>query len=209
MELIGYGVHYGINEQVFPRSPGALYGYLLAGDGVHLLAERPELQVSFPVAHAEIRGLPAWGWVFDFRLPRVPVETVLTVLEQAVFWAEKGLENLWHLSHFTTNPYCDGWNEETPEQVRTARSCRPLESGGSHDRAILEIHSHHSMAAKFSETDDADETGFRLYAVIGRLPDAPEIRLRVGVYGQFWEIPASWVMELPEGLRDCNAEAGE
>mgnify|MGYP000858271742 CR=1 FL=1 len=66
-----------------------------------------------------------------------------------------------------------------------------------------------TLAAKFSGTDDADEVGFRLYAVIGRLPDKSEIRLRVGVYGQFWEVPASWVMELPEGLRDCNAMEGE
>lgn len=203
--LIGHGVHYGIEDQVFPRSPGALYSYLLAGDGVHLLAERAELQVSFPVTSVEVRGLPAWGWVFNFRLPRVPVFIMNFILERANCFADRHLETLFHLTWSDLNPYNDGWLVEEPDQNRTLGSCRPLQDGSSHDRAIIEIHSHHSMPARFSPQDDSDETGFRLYGVIGGLPNKPEFRLRVGVYGMFWEIPASWVFDLPEGVRDCNA----
>jgi hypothetical protein len=29
------------------------------------------------------------------------------------------------------------------------------------------------------------------------------------VYGYFWEIPATWALELPAGLADCNEEEGE
>ena len=203
--LIGHGVHYGVEDRVFSRAPGALYSYLLAGDGVYLVAERGEIGVSFRVAAAQVRGLEPAAEFFKFRLPRVPEVVVQEVFDAALRWAAEGKECLWHLSYSPMNPWNDGWLVEEPEQERTAATCRPLESGGSHDRAILEIHSHHSMAARFSSQDDADETGFRLYAVIGRLPNRPEIRLRVGVYGQFWEIPAIWVMELPEDLRDCNA----
>jgi len=71
---------------------------------------------------------------------------------------------------------------------------------------LLLIHSHHGMRPEFSRADDADERGFRLYGVIGNLPEKPEIRMRVGVYGYFWEIPASWALELPDSLMDCNEE---
>src|SRR5262249_45119751 len=124
--------------------------------------------------------------------------------------AAKGLETLFHLIWSPVYPWDDGWELVAPEQTRSAARCRPLDDspGSSHAQALIEIHSHHSMAASFSSTDDQDETGFRLYGVIGRLSDAPEIRLRVGVYGYHWEIPASWALELPEGLIDCN-ETGE
>jgi hypothetical protein len=65
---------------------------------------------------------------------------------------------------------------------------------------------HHVMPPDFSETDDKDETGFRLYGVIGDLDQAPKIRLRVGVYGYHYEIPASWALEVPHGLMDCNSD---
>ncbi|MDO8715567.1 MAG: hypothetical protein Q7J73_01985, partial [Dehalococcoidales bacterium] len=35
------------------------------------------------------------------------------------------------------------------------------------------------------QTDDKDETGLKLYAVVGRLNAAPVVKLRVGVYGYF------------------------
>jgi hypothetical protein len=48
-----------------------------------------------------------------------------------------------------------------------------------HD-AVVEIHSHHAMRAYFSSTDDRDETGRRVYGVLGRLDaPTPEIALRV------------------------------
>ncbi|MBV8715456.1 MAG: hypothetical protein JOZ65_10355, partial [Chloroflexi bacterium] len=44
-----------------------------------------------------------------------------------------------------------------------------------HD-AIVEVHSHHMMRAYFSATDDRDETGRRVYGVLGRLAGPhPEI----------------------------------
>lgn len=187
-----------------PECTGGLFDFVFAGNGVFVHAERPELEVCFPIQAAEIRGLPAMLPMFDFRLPRIPESFVGALIRDANLRAEKGLETLFHLCWSGLALMDDGWVGYEPEQARTAGSCRPLAGGGSHERAIVEVHSHHSMAAKFSETDDGDETGFRLYGVVGRLPDKPEIRMRVGVYGYFWEIPATWVMDLPEEIHDTT-----
>ena len=51
---------------------------------------------------------------------------------------------------------------------------------------VAEVHSHGRARAFFSATDDADEQGFRIYGVAGRLgTPLPELRLRLGVYGHF------------------------
>lgn len=203
--LVGYVLNRESDVYYEPR--GAMFDYLLAGDGLYLVAQREEMTVAFPVARAEIRGLRPSGSLFDFDLPRVPASLVGRILQISRHYAEDSKESLFWLRHSELNPYDNGWLLEEPAQTRSAASCRPLEGQEElYERVIIEIHSHHSMPARFSGTDDKDETGFRLYGVIGNLPEEPEIRLRVGVYGYFWEIPASWALELPNGLRDCNPD---
>ena len=53
---------------------------------------------------------------------------------------------------------------------------------------VLEMHSHGHMGAWFSSTDDVDETGLKLYGVIGKLNATPIVKLRIGVYGYFREL---------------------
>jgi hypothetical protein len=68
------------------------------------------------------------------------------------------------------------------------------------------------MAAYFSHTDDADErSAFRLLAVLGRIGEEQEaeIRVRVGMYGHFWEIPSDLVLERPLDLFDALERDGE
>ena len=71
---------------------------------------------------------------------------------------------------------------------------------------VAEIHSHNSMQAKFSSTDDNDEKASRIYMVIGRLNRLfPTISARVAGGGGFvdidpnsiienimWKYPAEW-----------------
>jgi hypothetical protein len=61
----------------------------------------------------------------------------------------------------------------------------------------------------FSRTDNKDEQGFRIFAVIGRVNEKPLILVRVGVYGNYWNIPAEMVFELPEEIRDAYYGKGE
>jgi hypothetical protein len=206
--LISYVVHREASD--YSGQQGAMFDYVLGSNGLYLTAERDELVVAFPIARAEVRGLQPAGPLFDFDLPHVPAGLVGRILQISRHYAEGSLESLFWLRHSDLNPYDNGWLLEEPAQDRRAASCRPHD--GQEDvygRVIIEVHSHHSMPARFSPTDDADETGFRLYAVIGRLLEEPEIRLRVGCYGYFWEIPASWALELPEGLSDCVSDPEE
>ncbi|GAH75566.1 unnamed protein product [marine sediment metagenome] len=53
---------------------------------------------------------------------------------------------------------------------------------------VLEIHSHGQMAAGFSSTDNMDETGLKLYGVIGSLDAVPVVKLRIGAYGYFKDL---------------------
>ena len=103
-----------------------------------------------------------------------------------------------------------GWHLAVPAQKQEALSVYPIldEIGQAlYVDTLIEIHSHHTMRAFFSVTDNKDEQGFRIYGVIGRVDnqrDFPtEMRLRVGIYGHFWEIPASQVLSMPWGVKDC------
>ncbi|MBA7542911.1 hypothetical protein ES705_35236 [subsurface metagenome] len=53
---------------------------------------------------------------------------------------------------------------------------------------VLEMHSHGHMGAWFSTTDNVDETGLKLYGVVGKLNATPIVKLRIGVYGYFREL---------------------
>lgn len=92
-----------------------------------------------------------------------------------------------------------GWRLWQPEQIQSgvAIEYKP-------ENSLIELHSHHSMGAFFSTTDNADQQGFRIYAVLGRITTTPTLHVRVGVYGHFWKVPAEWVFDLPENVRDID-----
>jgi hypothetical protein len=101
----------------------------------------------------------------------------------------------------------DTWHLAIPPQRQSAGSV-VVETEPPPDypasEVLLELHSHHTMTAYFSRTDDADEQGFRLYAVLGTIDQQPSVRLRVGVYGSFWELPITTVFEPLPGVVDAR-----
>ena len=61
---------------------------------------------------------------------------------------------------------------------------------------VMELHSHNTMEALFSHTDNCDETATRLYTVIGRLDKIfPDIVTRISVGGKFVEIAPTLVFD--------------
>jgi hypothetical protein len=215
LKLSTYNIYQG--GELPPFAPNRLYEYWLAGAGVYLRAKRTGLEVVMPIAWCEVRGLASLAPYLKLDYPPVPLTMVNQMLEfsrRAKDAQGQPLEQLFHLSlslslslSYDARIGAGGWRLEIPPQQRTAHSVKPLASGAgsSYERAILELHSHHVLSAYFSTADDRDEArSFRLFAVIGHIFDKPEIRLRVGVFGYFWQIPARFVFEIPEWLHDCN-----
>lgn len=69
----------------------------------------------------------------------------------------------------------------------------------------MEIHTHPPGCLDFSSRDNRDESGkFRLFGILVDIHTAkPAIRLRVGVYDSFWEIPVRAILDAPlENITD-------
>jgi PRTRC genetic system protein A len=67
---------------------------------------------------------------------------------------------------------------------------------------LVDIHSHHRMPAYFSSTDDRDDAGLSVSAVVGRIFDQPEIAVRANVYGHHMPLPALTIFDALASCRD-------
>ncbi|MBS1789670.1 MAG: hypothetical protein JST85_18240 [Acidobacteria bacterium] len=201
-------VHYLLaNAAELPPISAPLYEYVFAGNGVFKRATRKEISAMIPVRECAIRGLASVEPELSVQFDRVPEPIIYQILNVACEAARQELEILFHLS------LVDGkWRLEVPPQIQRYDSVEPMEkgAGSSYERAIIEIHSHHRMPAEFSPDDDREEAGFRIYGVIGNLNPRtahwPKINFRVGVYGDWWPLPADRVIEMPSELIDYNAK---
>jgi PRTRC genetic system protein A len=202
-----------------PTPKGCLYTYVFAGNGVFITASQPGLDALARVGPCDVRGLPPADAYANFNLPRVPERITRACFNRArsvCVGTARPREVLFYLIF-----EAGVWRMVEPEQVADAGGVRPVDPLNEDcARAVIELHSHHEMAAFWSGQDDEDESGFKLYAVIGRIFSAPTLRVRAGVYGHFVEVPARDVFELPAdvygaALRDgksgegAGGEAGE
>lgn len=182
--------------------PNTLYDYVTAANGVFIRARRAEMLVQFPVLKVEklIPGLETMKPQFHIE-QKVPARTLSNMLEGA---QKRGnIEILYHLSYRRPlfMPLVDGWRVTVPVQFASRGNVTPVDPYAGGANTFIELHSHHVMPAFFSATDDADESGgFRIYAVIGEIFTTPKIRVRVGVYGNFWEIDPHLAFDLPWGM---------
>jgi PRTRC genetic system protein A len=177
-----------------PEIPDCLYAYILAGNGVFKYARRDGLEVLIQVSSSFIAGLPNLK-PFVTVVERIPAAFLAHALR--VCRDNVPLEMLFWLNFDRT------WIMNAPEQFCSATSVVPV---NSHDRngtrALIDLHSHGAMAPFFSHVDNKDELGFRVYAVIGRVRTHPRICVRVGLYGDYWDIPAATIFEMPERILD-------
>jgi PRTRC genetic system protein A len=191
------------NDGTLPLIPECLYAYIMAGNGVFLYAKRDDLQVLIPVSRATIAGLPPLEPFV--HIPRVPAILMRDILHESkeilpneiLFWF-----------HFDRDR--QDWNVVAPRQICGPCSVFPVDkSDPLGSKALIDLHSHALMEPFFSPTDNKDEQGFRIFAVIGKVNEQSEIRVRVGVYGNYWNIPASTIFDLPEDIRDVFYDIGE
>lgn len=201
-------VHYHLaTTPELPPIKAPLYEYVFAGNGVFKRARRDVMSATIPICDGRISGLAAVKTEFITNFGRVPETMVTRILKVASEAARQELESLFYLSLRSGE-----WRLDIPRQIQTYSFVEPCEKGAGspYERAVIEIHSHHRLPARFSSDDDKDETGFRIYGVIGSLNPArnywPVINLRLGVYGDWWPLQAGRILETPLRLRDYNEE---
>ncbi len=179
-------VCYGIMGDEVPALEGKAYGYVLAGNGVFKRAENSHFDVCVPISRVRVAGLPEIRPWVKIRHGRIPERLLLTTLEDARRQAAvKPVEAGYHYS------FQNGMVRLTrPVQTATADSLQYL--GGDGPETFCDLHSHCNYRAFFSGTDNKDELGFRFYAVMGLIFERqPEIRVRLGIYGDFVDLPAT------------------
>jgi PRTRC genetic system protein A len=190
MTLIDY--QFAISPDV-PIESGKAITYIVDALGTYAQAKRPGLDVRIPISvHQQpIKGLAILEPYLRLE-PLVP-ETILDEM-----WAQSCLatpnEILFHL--LLVN---GAWQLHIPDQIQTVGTCEPIQKGigSTTHQTLIEIHSHGAIGAFFSQTDDADEeSGFRIYGVMGNVRNAPEIMLRVGLFGHAWHIPPGLIFDL-------------
>lgn len=123
---------------------------------------------------------------------RLPGSLLGPLLENARRAADGGL-----IARPIEKHYCYVWRDGTiklvaPPQQGTAGRVAYAPAAGV---TLCDIHSHHTMPAFFSATDDADDTGLSVSAVAGRIFDRPELLVRLNVYGARQQVPATTVFD--------------
>jgi PRTRC genetic system protein A len=183
-----------------PPRRGLAYDYVLAGDGLYVAAENRLLEARVRIARAAVRGLPPLCPSVGLRAGRLPQRLWEQIVAVAAARPEREV-----LLAVRAGPA--GYQLLRPAQLagRARVVYRPPPDGLG---VLLQVHSHGAHPACFSATDDADELGFGLYGVLGRLGGArPEVALRVGVYGYFLPVPWGAVFEGDPGpVRDVHGD---
>lgn len=164
-----------------------LYQYLVCGDGLYVRAESEHVAACVPVAAAALHGLGLCV-TYSYLKPRIiPGDFLFQIFANAVrsLPGEAMYQFIWSAGDAN-------WNCQRPAQTRSPAAVEYT----NHPLAVVDLHSHGSMPAFFSDTDDHDERGLRFYGVIGKIDTStPEIAMRVGVFGHCQRIPASTVFD--------------
>lgn len=134
---------------------------------------------------------------FRMRLPKIPKDMLLQTLTFFRSYIQKG-----SVVEAMVNLLWDRLDEKyfihIPEQVvsKAAISALPYYLDDARYLHVADIHSHNTMSAKFSATDNEDEKATRLYIVIGKLDRYfPEISIRISNGGKFHETHPSDILE--------------
>jgi len=134
---------------------------------------------------------------FTPALPPIPLKHLQDILGFFKMMAQDGSKEA------LANIYWDKQDEvfitDIPQQTVSIFAVKgEINPAYDNERYIhfMDVHSHHTMKAFFSEIDDADEKATRVYAVIGNvLSYFPEIKVRISNGGKFLNIEPSIVFE--------------
>lgn len=184
-----------------------MFEYLMAGNGLFIRAKRREFSVCLPVCSQQIKGLPNSNSGIVWHKPKIPVGIWEEILSEAR-WAND-------FTKFKEDVFVVFWHEESCEW-RWKRISRERKKAATiaddtlleYGEACIELHTHPKGANHFSQADDADECGkFRIFGILTGIHSIfPKLRLRCGVFDNFFQIPVDFVSEMPRGFIDLNRE---
>jgi len=168
-----------------------LYDYIVAKNGRFKRAGNQYFEACINVENNRNWLSYAFHWPpFVLKIPRLPVSALASIIKDArTHWSDYGrfIENYYIINNQGV--------ALRPTQKGTAGAVSYNLGNYNMQNALMEVHTHPGMAY-FSETDNADEQGFRLYGVLGNINQArPEFCLRLGVYGDFIPLRADEVFE--------------
>lgn len=163
-----------------------LPGYLWAGNGIFRSVSRTEFLAT--IAHSSVTtpGLTELSPNFELIVPKVSQDKVKGIIDRIN--QHPDLEQLFYLYWRGT-----AWEVICPEQECTPTNCISLEQHP--EPAAIEIHSHGSMGAFFSATDNQEENGCRISTVIGRSNNQLEIVSRVCAHGLFLNVSSDRIYQ--------------
>jgi PRTRC genetic system protein A len=166
-------------------NPDQFYNYVLAGNGLYVQASNPFLSATMCLARAHVRGLAPLTEHVGLIHGKIPARLydLATSILTAASPCERYLAVTWEGEYRLRQPAQQGSSSHVEYNVLP--------------NTVLDIHSHGSMKAFFSQTDDRDEQGLRLYVVVGRLDMLiPEVEMRLGIYGYFAPIELREVFDV-------------
>jgi hypothetical protein len=189
-----------------------LYEIVIARNGVFKRARRREMTASVELSafSARIPELAA-GIANVELLEKIPARIFSEILAHARNSTDDCCftENLYALCRdFEAGGYF--WKEVS--RHRSFGSAIARDDDPVYQTAVLEIHTHPPGCRGFSSQDTSDESGkFRLFGILVDIHSAkPAIRLRVGIYDTFGEIPVGLVTDAPpENLTDLVKQESE
>ncbi|MCA9873068.1 MAG: hypothetical protein KC441_05420 [Anaerolineales bacterium] len=192
-DLLEHRVFQG--EMPPPKQHG--YQYLLAGNGVVLRAANRFMDVAQVIAPADVRGLPRLQPYVRLN-GRLPGRFILSV----ILHAQK---------HLTREVVYQVPEEDGRFRLRVVaygtKASAEFEDCAPAADILFEAHSHNTMSAFFSGTDNAFEQHFRFYAVVGHLDQPrPSVTFRLGVYGYHIPLPLSTLFDFSQGEDDLFQE---
>lgn len=193
------------DKQGYQGERGIGFDYVMAGNGLWIESEGKLMAARVPVASCKVKGLPDLEPVVRLRHGKIPaacfdlalgemLKPEIMVGDMAQVQTPFG-STLYMPSEDETYVgivYETGYHVRLPEQTGLPAKVQFLEM----DNVAMDLHSHGHYSTFFSGTDDSDEQGLRLYTVVGNCDkNPPGVRVRVGVYGYWLQIPWSDVFE--------------
>ncbi len=177
--------------------------YVMQGNGIYERRKNKLGTFISKIVEGEIIGLKSdleEGW--ELNVPKIPAPFLGTTVHFFKKIYKKYSSEVFLQFFFDLDK--EEYVIHLPKQTVSAASVRYDNDESFEDTnkiLVFEIHSHGSMGAFFSGTDDGDEKADRFYGVIGNITHAfPDLKMRISVGGRTSEIEVEDLFDFDEEM---------